>query len=112
MIADNIFFKTGSNEFSHGLYLSGNLGGQCNLLRNRMLRFSSSGHGFKLGCAGGLIESNELLMLDGAASPPIDIFTGGDWVVRDNTIQIGPNRENSQAVRLAPCWVARDVTLS
>ena len=101
LIDDCVFFKTGNKEFSHGIYLSGNLGGRAVITNNRMLRFGSGGHGFKVGTASALIENNQILMLDGFGSPPIDIVTGGDYVIRNNVIQAGPRRDNSEMVRIA-----------
>ena len=102
LIADNLFFGTlGKRIYSHGLYLSGGLGGNCEIIGNRMLRFSSLGNGLKLGCAKGLVEDNQVLMLDGSGSVALDIVKGGEWVVRSNVFQSGPNRDNSNMASLA-----------
>ncbi|MEM7225892.1 MAG: right-handed parallel beta-helix repeat-containing protein [Pseudomonadota bacterium] len=102
VIDDNVFFGTqGHREYAHGMYLSGGLNSSCEITNNRMLRFSDLGNGLKLGCARGLVENNEVLMLDGAGSVVLDIIKGGDWDVRNNVFQSGPNRDNSNLASLA-----------
>ena len=99
-IGENVMFYTDcAGGSSHGIYLSGDLVGHCDVVNNRILRFSHSGHGIKFGCNKGLIEGNEVRGLDGRSSPPLDLMEGGEIVVRNNIFQIGPIRENSDLVR-------------
>ena len=84
-----------SGDNSHAIYLSGQLAGPCEVINNRILGTSHSGHALKLGCNSGLVEGNEVRMLDGRGAPPVDLVSGGGWVFRDNLFQSGPNATNS-----------------
>ena len=93
-IQNNVFFHCGRAGYAHGMYIGAGITHL--ILRNNVVSSNiDDGHLVKTRALNGLIECNTIESLNGFNSFAIDIPQGGNYLLRGNTIENGPNIKSS-----------------
>ena len=101
LIEDSLFERLGGAEGialgrAHAIYIS--CGKSLTIRNSRILSSKEEGHEVKSRAARTLIENNVIASLDGVDSRLIDVPNGGELVVRDNVLEMGPNTSNPDLI--------------
>jgi hypothetical protein len=100
LIEDSVFSGNGyADGRSHGLYISG--GDEVVIRRSQILSTQHAGHSLKCGARKLTVEDSVIAALNGHNSRALDVYGGGEVVLRGNILQQGPASENSDMIGLA-----------
>lgn len=92
-VEKSIFERCGRDGYAHGMYIGD--GVSTFNLRNSMIRNNANdGHLVKTRAVSGTIECNTIAALNGASSYAIDMPEGGNYLIRHNVVENGPNINN------------------
>ncbi len=101
LIEGSLFERLGGAENiqlgrAHAIYISG--GNSLTVRNTRVLSSKEEGHEVKSRAARTVIENSVIASLDGVDSRLIDVPNGGELVIRDSVLEIGPNSSNSNLI--------------
>lgn len=100
LIEDSVFSGNGyADGRSHGLYISG--GDEVVIRRSQILSTQHAGHSLKCGARKLTVEDSVIAALNGHNSRALDVYGGGEVVLRGNVLQQGPASDNSDMIGLA-----------
>lgn len=100
LIEDSVFSGNGyADGRAHGLYISG--GDEVVIRRSQILATQNAGHSLKSGARKLTVEDSVIAALNGHNSRALDVYGGGDVVLRGNVLQQGPASDNSDMIGLA-----------
>ena len=95
VIEDSRFERLGAGGRAHGLYVWGE---EVVVRRTKVLSSKDQGHGIKSRAARTVIEQAVVASLDGDDSRLIDVSNGGEVIIRDSVLQIGPRSVNHEMI--------------
>lgn len=99
-VEDSVFERNGSNNGrSHGIYIA-----KANVLEvfNTVIMSSKlGGHTLKSGARKTIVENSVLAALDGRNSRGVDLFGGGELIIRNSVIEQSVNTDNHEAFGIA-----------
>tara|TARA_R110002110_G_scaffold76898_2_gene202305 strand:+ start:17368 stop:19374 length:2007 start_codon:yes stop_codon:yes gene_type:complete len=96
IVQDGLFERLGAGGSAHGIYAN-KIDGLI-IQNSKFLAAKGEGHAIKSRAATTLIESSVVASLDGRDSRLIDIPVGGEIVIRNNVLQMGPKTANNDAI--------------
>lgn len=96
IVEDSVFERLGAGGSAHGIYANKV---DALIIRNsKFLATKGEGHAIKSRAATTLIEGSLVASLDGRDSRLIDIPVGGEIIIRNNVLQMGPKTANNDAI--------------
>ncbi|TVR83912.1 MAG: tandem-95 repeat protein, partial [Rhodospirillales bacterium] len=96
LIENSTFERLGHGGRAHGIYV--NKIAELIIRDSQFLSSKGQGHEIKSRAAKTTIENSVVASLDGNDSRLIDIPNGGEIVIRNNVLQMGPNTANNDAI--------------
>lgn len=99
LIEDSIFERNGRGGRAHGIYIS--KGDELIFRNSAILSSKGHGHSLKSGARRTVVEGSVIAALEGVNSRALDVYGGGEVVIRGNVIQQGRNSDNHEAIGLA-----------
>lgn len=90
------FERLGLDGYAHGIYIG--FTDALVIRSSQFIRSKSEGHEIKSRAARTVIENSLVASMDGRDSRLIDIPNGGEIVIRNNVLAMGPNSANPQAI--------------
>jgi len=97
LIEDSRFERLGFGARAHAIYV-GEDAITLHIRRSQIVSSTGYGHEIKSRAQRTLIESSVIASLDGSDSRLVDIPNGGELIIRDSTLQKGPNSDSPDLI--------------